>query len=273
MVTDPNFNNNLWTGGIHSNGSIEVMSVAKSLDNGATWTRYEIGQAKGITRSLAVDPSNSNIVFAGGIEDSLAILYATTDGGGSWFFSGIGITGDTVNAIAFDPFNDNIIYCGTADGIFKSTDWGNTWLNAGCSDVNTILINQNSSDTVYVGTDDGVYMSSDQGQSWTEMNTGLADTYVYCLGIHPNNYIFAATNMGGMYRWDLGSNVSEKKYTSVNKLYSGATIFAGSLQFPRYQDYRIFDISGREVDVRHLRPGVYFIEINSAFVQKIVKVR
>lgn len=249
------------------------MSVAKTLNAGATWTRYDIGQAKGITRSLAVDPTNSDIVFAGGVEDSLAALYVTGNGGTSWVLSANGITGDTVRALAFDPINNNIIYCGTSDGVFKSTDYGSNWSNAGCSEVNSILVNPNSSDTIYAGTDNGVFLSTDQAGTWMAMNNGLADTYVYCLGIHPGNYLFAATNMAGMSRWDLGVSVAENKITPVDRGYTGATVFTGPLQLPQDRQYRVYDISGREVDITKMGAGIYFIEINGQLVNKIVKIR
>lgn len=273
MATDPGASNILWSGGIHSNGSIEVMSVAKTTDYGASWSRHEIGQAKGITRSIVVDPGNSDIILAGGSEDSAALLYKTDNGGSSWVLSSTGITGDTVNALAIDPLHDNIYYCGTSDGIFKSTDWGATWANAGCSDVQTILVNPGSPDTVYVGTSDGVFVSADQALSWDAMNDGLADTYIYCLGLHPGNFLFAATNMGGMYRWDLNFGVVEKNETPATNVFTGPTIFSGPLHLSENKKYRAYDISGREVDIKCMTPGVYFLEVNGEFTSKVVKVK
>jgi photosystem II stability/assembly factor-like uncharacterized protein len=248
------------------------MSVARTTDCGTSWVRYEIGQAKGITRSIAVDPNDSDIVLAGGCEDSVAALYATGNGGNSWSLLS-GITGDTVNAIAIDPLNANIYYCGTSDGVFKSIDWGSTWIHAGCSDVNSILVNPNSPDTVYAGTDTGVYISTDQGTTWTAMNNGMEDTYVYCLGLYPDNYLFAATNMGGMYRWDFNVGLAEKEKISVINPYTGPTIVSGTLHVPRNSLYRLYDITGREVDIACIAPGIYFLEMRGEIITKIVKVR
>jgi len=273
MATDPGSSNILWSGGIHSNGSIEVMSVAKTTDYGTSWSRFEIGQAKGITRSIAIDPNDSDIILAGGCEDSVAALYVTGNGGNSWFLSSTGITGDTVSALAIDPLNNNNYYCGTSDGIFKSTDYGNAWAGTGCSDVNSILVNPGSPDTVYAGTKTGVYLSTDEGLTWTAMNSGLADTYIYGLGLHPDNFLFAATNMGGMYRWDLNFGVTEKQRVLIENIYTGPTIFSGALHLPTDRKYRIYDISGREVDARCMAPGIYFVEANGKITAKIIKVK
>jgi hypothetical protein len=53
----------------------------------------------------------------------------------------------------------------------------------------------------------------------------------------------------------------------------GSTIVSGPLHLPDGADYRIFDISGREVRNLNPAPGVYFIESSGAIVQKIIKVR
>ena len=53
----------------------------------------------------------------------------------------------------------------------------------------------------------------------------------------------------------------------------GATIVRGPLPLPVDKEYKVFDISGREVVPHNLRAGIYFIEIEGDVVQKIIKVR
>ena len=55
------------------------------------------------------------------------------------------------------------------------------------------------------GCGDGVYRSTDNGDSWTLANTGLTSTDIAGLGINSNGHIFAATRSimgegGGMFR-------------------------------------------------------------------------
>lgn len=52
-----------------------------------------------------------------------------------------------------------------------------------------------------------------------------------------------------------------------------STIITGPLQMPDGIDYTLFDITGREVLIDKLRPGIYFIKTNDAFLYKIVKIR
>ena len=146
-------------------------------------------------------------------------------------------------------------------------------MNTGCSDVNSILVNPGSTDTVYVGTNSGVFVSTDQGVSWSAMNSGLEDNYIYCLGLHPDNYLFAATNMGGMYRWDLNFGISENKETCNDRVYTGATIFSGPLRLSGARMYRVYDISGREVEKGRMAAGIYFIEIDGKITNKIITIK
>lgn len=81
---------------------------------------------------LAVDPNNQNTLYAGGID-----FWKSTDAGSNWtqktnWYTQAGAP-PYVHAdhhiIKFNPSNSNIIFLGTDNGIFKSTDAGNTWSN------------------------------------------------------------------------------------------------------------------------------------------------
>ncbi len=53
----------------------------------------------------------------------------------------------------------------------------------------------------------------------------------------------------------------------------GSTIVSGPLRLPDGVDCRIFDITGREVRNLNPEPGIYFIQIKGAIVQKVIKVK
>lgn len=52
-----------------------------------------------------------------------------------------------------------------------------------------------------------------------------------------------------------------------------ATIVRGPLQLPEGKECEIFDVAGRTVEASKAQPGIYFIQINGAVVQKIIKIR
>jgi hypothetical protein len=51
------------------------------------------------------------------------------------------------------------------------------------------------------------------------------------------------------------------------------TLFTGSLHLPEGKSCAVFDITGREVDVNYMSPGIYFLEINGRVTAKIVKLK
>jgi len=67
--------------------------------------------------------------------------------------------------------------------------------------------------------------------------------------------------------------IEERKSAEIRTSYDGATVFSGPLLLPAGMDYRLFDITGREVVADKMRPGVYFIEMDGKIIQKVVKIR
>jgi hypothetical protein len=50
------------------------------------------------------------------------------------------------------------------------------------------------------------------------------------------------------------------------------TIISGPLQMSDKNIYRIYDITGRKVQIEELKPGIYFLEIEGSIVSKVIKV-
>ena len=186
------------------------MFASKTTDGGSNWTRYYLSPV-GCTYAIAVDPLNSDIVYVGGNPG----LFKTTNAGTHWIDICSGLTG-YVYAIAINPNNTSTLFAGTPNGVFKSTDSGVEWTNIGCTGVNALLIDPNGTDTIYAGTDNGVLKSITGGGNWTAVNQGFEDSTVLCLGIDPNNYLFAGTDGTGMYRWSLNVSIAEQN-SDINR--------------------------------------------------------
>jgi len=227
------------------------MGVSMSTDYGSTWTRWQLTSVYGYVNSLAIDPTNTDIVYSAGYPS----IYKTTNAGGSWTELLPGLT-STVYDIVVDPDVNTTLYAARYNGVWKSTDGGYNWLNTNCTSGNaySLLIDPVDHNTVYAGTRDGCYRSTNGGSSWTQMNDGLEDTYVTSLGIYQDNYLFAATNAGGMYRWSLNVGTKEISdiitsvsiYASPNPTRGHATI-SFHLYDDTHVDISIYDIQGRLV--------------------------
>ena len=187
--------------------------------NGTVWT--PIGPSpisenstldNGLVTCIAVHPFNQNVIYIGTAGGG---VLRTRDGGANWtplfdrqLALGIGEPG----ALAIDPNNTDVIYAGTSQrvilgtgnsgffgpldssqGIFKSTDGGNSWIQMGSGfpagntgnalnflgqNINVIIVDpaDSSGRTLYLASSAGVFWSTDAGQNWTAGNNLAGDS-------------------------------------------------------------------------------------------------
>ena len=192
-------------------------NIWKTVNNGITlkpvfdsYGAYSIG-------ALAMDPNNSNVVWAGTGENNhqRALgygdgIYKTVDGGESWENMGLKESRH-IGMIAIDPLNSNIVYVaaegsawgpGGERGLYKTTDGGKTWnkvLNiSDNTGVNNVLLDPRDSDIIYVtteqrrrhvhtkiggGPESGVQKTTDGGKIWKKIESGLPEVHKGGMGI------------------------------------------------------------------------------------------
>lgn len=235
----------------------ERMELSKTINGGSNWTRYTLTSVEGYTYALAVDPSNSSIVYAGGTSETGVTLYKTTSSGGSWSPVSAGISGDTIHDIAIDPVATNTVYVTTADGVFKSTNAGANWTNKGCSSARAIVIDPTAPSNLYAGTWTGVYRSTDGGNTWEQINDGLETLHITSLELSPDIYLYCGTDSFGIYRLSLQVGITENEsepgsniiyFARPNPAKNKTTIYFG-LNASSKVRLAIYDIQGRMIKI------------------------
>ena len=131
--------------------------IFKTTDNGAHWDAIFDRQAVSSIGSLAVAPSDPNVVWAGTgesfIRSNISIgngIYRSNDAGKNWEHMGLDRTG-RIGRVVVDPANPDIVlacalghaYGPQQDrGVYRTVDGGRTWQrtlfvdeNTGCSDI------------------------------------------------------------------------------------------------------------------------------------------
>ncbi len=156
---------------------------SRSVDGGQNWAAITLGQAaepggQGIrVVSIAFDPADPSVVYAGTI--GFGVL-KSTDGGDTWNPSNKGMLDYAIKSLAVDPQHTQTVYAGGDDrnGMFKSIDGGQTWVNITASlpsqepiqffpAIDTIMINPAAPDTVYILVErTGLIASTDGGLTW-----------------------------------------------------------------------------------------------------------
>jgi photosystem II stability/assembly factor-like uncharacterized protein len=184
---------------IRSNVSIGK-GIYKSGDAGRSWRFVGLRDA-GQIGALVVHPTNPDVVYAAVVGNPFAAgktrgLYRTRDGGVTW--QQVLFLSDSTGAVDVElqPGNPNVVYAtmwrgsrrpwtiisgGGEDGIYKSTDGGDSWhklgggLPTGVVGKSDLAVSAAAPLRVYalveakVGS--GLYRSDDAGERWTLVNT------------------------------------------------------------------------------------------------------
>jgi photosystem II stability/assembly factor-like uncharacterized protein len=177
--------------------------IFKTTDGGIHWEPIFDAQDVSSIGSLALDPSDPSIVWAGTgesfVRSHISVgsgIYKSTDAGKTWTKMGLEKTGRIAN-IVVDPHSpDTVLVCAMGHaygpqperGVFRTTDGGKTWQrtlfvdeNAGCGD---LAIDPNNPHILFAGMwqieihtwgrtsggpGSGLFKSSDGGATWKRL--------------------------------------------------------------------------------------------------------
>ena len=200
IIIDHNNENIVWA-------AAATGGVWKSEDKGETWeARFDDMEVLSIG-AIALDPNNSDILYAGTGEASASSLsfygngmYKTLDGGLTWENIGL-INSSYISRIRVDKNNSDIVYaCATGKmytpgddrGVYKSINGGDTWQKvlfvSDSTAANDIVIDPFDSQILYAsmwerirtldgrmsgGANSGIYKSINGGDTWEKQTNGF----------------------------------------------------------------------------------------------------
>jgi photosystem II stability/assembly factor-like uncharacterized protein len=158
-------------------------------------------------------------------------VWRTTDAGRTWTPIFDGQPTQSIGAIAIAPSNPKVLYVGSGeglqrpdlsvgDGIYKSTDGGQTWQHLGLKDgqqIPAILVDPKDPNRVFVAVlghpygpnpERGVYRSKDGGQSWERVLGKDEDTGAVDLAFDPTNpeTVYAVLWAARQAPWEVGGS-------------------------------------------------------------------
>ena len=210
--------------------------IWKSTNNGSTWTPLTDELPQIGVSGIAVDYSNSNVIYiATGDKDagdSYSVgVYKSTNGGLTWNPTGLTFTDINSRAgdIVIHPTNNQILWCATNNGIYKTINAGTSWtrVQTGSFSQGNIRLKPGDPSIVYAVTSNAFYRSTDTGTTFTQVSTGLPATsgrfvmdvtpanpeYIYILSskLSTDNY-----NFQGIYRSTDGGTTFTARNTTTN---------------------------------------------------------
>ncbi len=166
-----------------------------------------IGPDGGKVVSLAIDPTNPQVVYAGTWG---AGMFKSTDGGVTWTATNAGLANLFINSLAIDPGNPQVLYAGTYQSkLFKTTNGGQSWYDSsvGIQDqaiVYAIALDPKDSQHIYIstrGVSNGgyepwngvIYVTYDGGMVWGSVLSNYPpiswtpQDWAYSLAFDPTN--------------------------------------------------------------------------------------
>ena len=182
-------------------------NVWKTENRGTTWTPIFDDHPSYSTGAIAIDPTDSNVIWLGTGENTSQRsvgwgdgVYKSLDGGRSWTNTGLA-TSEHIGRILIDPRDPDVVYAaamgglwapGGERGLYRTTDGGESWApvleiseNTGIADVH---FDPRDPDVLYAvafqrrrhvgilvagGPESGVWKSTDGGESWRDITRGL----------------------------------------------------------------------------------------------------
>jgi len=197
-------------------GTFEA-GLQRSIDGGNSWERAgtetidpgedpATAERRGVdgvsVMSVAVDPSNPDVVWAG---TEPSALFRSEDGGESW--ERVGDVTDFSSAgewsfpprpythhvrwIEVDPHDPDRVYVGIEAGALVVTpDAGETWIerpSGSRRDNHTLAVHPDAEGRVYSAAGDGYAESMDGGESWDHPQEGLDHRYVWSVAADPGD--------------------------------------------------------------------------------------
>lgn len=188
----------------------EATSASGTLSS--AWQPLGPGNIGGRSRALLIHRTKNNLMWTAGVAGG---IWKSTNAGASWQPKGDLLVNIAVNSLIQDPMQDNVLYAGTGEGffnadairgqgIFKSTDYGETWTQLPSTDNSDFHYVQKLAATrhktkqrIYAATRTGLFRSTNAGATWTKvLDTaavrGCMDVAIQYHQEDQQNYVFAS---------------------------------------------------------------------------------
>lgn len=195
--------------------------IYESTDDGASWHRLAKLDTSDdlVIDHILVDPGNSLLMYAAAwkFDRPDGGLWISHDGGKTWK-SDPGLQGQSIRAFAQAPSDPRILFAGTLEGVFRSTDAGDSWQQispAGSKEIHeveSLAIDPKNPDIVFAGTWHLPWKTTDGGKNWENVKKGLIDdSDVFSIIVDPDKpdlvYLSACS---GIYKSGNGGSLFRK---------------------------------------------------------------
>ncbi len=267
--------------------------VSQSTNGGSTWTRHTLysGTGYGYIRAIAVDPSDSDKVYALGYDNSAYKIHTSTDAGASWTVStAAGYTGTPYDLLV-DPSNPSHLAAATSGGLYHSTNGGTNWSKVTSSFSTSYSLYQSDFlGGLVICSTTGIWVWNNWAGTPTHYGEDPGTPAVQCVIETPESYLVAGTLGAAAWRSYCGTSVSESSSSPVenpravtispNPVSNQFAALTFTLPSGGYTRVSVYDVTGRIVSdlssgematgahqlsltTDNIQPGVYFAVVRT----------
>jgi photosystem II stability/assembly factor-like uncharacterized protein len=156
--------------------------VWKSTNNGNSWTPLTDGEVSMAMGAIVVDPTNSNIIYAGTGEATYSGasyygrgLLKSTNGGVTWTNYTSGLPASTYfSRLKIRPNNPNQLLAALgSNGLYRSTNAGQNWTQVLSGRVDDVIFSPSGDTAFAVGSGIGIRRSVNGGQTFATFGSNL----------------------------------------------------------------------------------------------------
>ncbi|MEM7160944.1 MAG: PKD domain-containing protein [Bacteroidota bacterium] len=156
----------------------------KTENAGNSWTPLTDNLMSIGISGIAIDPNNEDIIYIGTGDGDGSDTYSigvlkSLDGGQSWNETGLTFNTSqsrTFNELIFDPEDSDILYAATSNGLYKTIDAGDNWVNLLSGNIEDVAIHPLDNQIIYACTDE-FFKSINAGESFEEIEQGLPSSF------------------------------------------------------------------------------------------------
>lgn len=192
-----------------------------STDGGHSWAHFaHFGSGDDyVLDHIAIDPQNPNKMYvaAWSVENQQAgDLFRSKDGGKNWEALS-GMHGKSIRAMAIAASDSSVLVAGALDGVYRTSDGGNSWSRISSSsaeikNIESIAVDPKNPNTVYAGTWHLAWKTPDGGATWQHINKGMIDdSDVFSVIVDSTNpSIVFASACSGIYKSETAGDLFKK---------------------------------------------------------------
>jgi len=162
--------------------------IWKSIDDGKNWKPIGDQLASLSVGAITIDPFDPNIIYAGLGEPHYSLdsfhgagFLRSRDAGKTWDLMSSDVFMDyTFSRIVANPKRPGFLYAATSRGVFRSLDYGGTWVQLLGGPATDLLLDPRSPDTLIASIglpwgskSNGLYKTSDAGATWNRLARDL----------------------------------------------------------------------------------------------------